>query len=134
MSKRYIGFCHGVALQILFHRQISASNADFGFVVYWVGIRDLRVADIVIVVVASSLVVLSIAEGFIERLTAAAKNMRLLLFVRTKRASILVDDVDIPLNDDRAFRVTAYFGWARVTGIGHNCYSPVDCSRQAFSK
>jgi hypothetical protein len=96
--------------------------------------RDLRVADIVIVVVASSLVVLTIAERLIERLTTAAKNVRLLLFVWTKRASILVDDIDIPFNDDGTFRVTAYFGWARVAGIGHNCNSPVDCSRQAFSK
>jgi len=97
-------------------------------------IRDLRVAYVIIVVIASCFVVLTIAERFVKRLPAAAKNVRLLLLIGTKRASILVDDIDIPFNDDGAFRVTAYFGWARVTGIGHNCYSPVDCSRQAFSK
>jgi hypothetical protein len=83
-------------------------------------VRTLRIADIVVIVVGASLIVLAITEGFVKRLATTTKDMRLLLFVGAQRATILVYDVDIPFNDDGTFRVTTYLGWARVTGIGHN--------------
>lgn len=64
----------------------------------------------------------AIAEWFVERLAASAQDVCFLLFIWTKRSSILVYDGHISLDDDGALRIAAYFGRAGLTGIRHDCF------------
>ena len=52
----------------------------------------------------------AIAERFALAETATTKNVHLLSFILTEWSAVLVNDIALPIDDDRAFGVTADLG------------------------
>jgi len=68
--------------------------------------KDVELIRDVVVVVAIT-IVSTIAKWLVKRLTTAAEDVHFFTLVTTERTPILIDNVYVPLDDNRAFRIAA---------------------------